>query len=66
MNDKSAYKLNIGILKNQSLKKVRLNFCFFKREILQIVIPGLSKHMNIVELDLGANNLGDDCRYLIK
>ena len=65
MTDKCAELLNTGLMQSKTVTKVRLNFCIYKIKILEILLPGLTKNMNIEEIDLSANDLHDDSQYLL-
>ena len=65
MTDLCAAKLNSGILLNKTIKKVRLNFCIYKREILETLMPCLTKSMHLEEINLSANDLDDEYAYML-
>ena len=65
MTELCAAKLNSGILFNKTIKKVRLNFCINKLEILKVLMPCLTKSMNIEEINLAANDLDDEYAYML-
>ena len=55
----SVRLLNSGMLKAKHLKHVRLNYCLFKHQMLEALLPSLTKNLNIEEVDLAANELDD-------
>ena len=58
----SAKQLNNGLLGASSLQKLRINFCLYKKELLQALIPALTSPAlcPIFELDLAANAMNDE------
>jgi hypothetical protein len=42
MTEACATKLNSGLMQCKSIKKVRLNFCIYKREIFMALLPCLT------------------------
>lgn len=65
MTEACATKLNAGILSSNSVRKVRLSFCIYKREVLQILMPALTQCFSIQEVNLSANDLDDSYSYMI-
>ena len=57
----AAENLNRGLLRASSLKKLRLNLCIHKREILLKIMPALTQpgKLPLDELNLAANGMGD-------
>ena len=60
-----AQKLNYGILKNMTLKKLRLSFCIYSVEIMQTLMPCLTRSYNLEEINLSANDLTDEYCYVL-
>lgn len=58
----AAKLLNSGLLSASSLKKLRINFCLYRKELLQALIPALTTPAlcPIYELDLAANAMSDE------
>ncbi len=58
----AAKCLNEGLLNASSLKKLRINFCLYRKELLQALIPALTTPAlcPIYELDLAANAMSDE------
>jgi len=65
MTEVCAAKLNSGLMQCKSIKKVRLNFCIYKRKIFMALMPCLTQNNIIEEINLAANDLNDDYCYLI-
>ena len=65
MTDKSASRLNKGILQCKSLKKLRLSFCIYKHEILVALMPCMLDNSSLVEINLSANDLSDESAFLL-
>ena len=65
MNEESCRRLNEGCLNSKSLKQIRLNLCIYKPKLLEILVPCLSKNLHFEEINLAANELGDDCGHMI-
>lgn len=42
MSTSSATIFNQGLLNAASLKKLRINFCLYKKELLQAIMPALT------------------------
>lgn len=54
--------MNNGLLGASSLQKLRINFCLYKKELLQALVPALTSPAlcPIYELDLAANAMNDE------
>lgn len=61
MSLSSAEKFNRGLLNASGLKKLRLNFCLNRRELLVALMPSLTNPelVPLLELNLAANGLTD-------
>jgi len=65
MTEACAAKLNSGLMLCKSVKKVRLNFCIYKRDIFITLLPCLTNPGVIEEINLAANDFNDEYCYLI-
>lgn len=62
MSLSAVQQLNKGLLGASNLKKLRINFCLFRKELLHALIPALTSPSlcPIYELDLAANAMSDE------
>lgn len=65
MSNESAKILGEALKQNKSLEKLRLNFVFFKDQIIENLLPRIAQCKQLVELDLSANKLSDKHAVLI-
>lgn len=65
MSEACASKLNQGILRCSSLRKLRLNFVIYRSEILEALMPCLTTPCGIEDVNLSCNHLDDSYCYLI-
>lgn len=65
MTEACAAKLNSGLLRCKSLRRLKLNFVIYKMEIFTALLPCLTNPSGIEEINLACNNLNDDYCYLI-